>query len=267
MEFSKEIKELLEEHFPGKNIYEMSLEELKSFKEKVQELRQEYSLLEAAFKTLGNAAYGSAANNFFYFYNVNLAGDITGECRELTKFMWDRLELFFHEDIWQRKDLWKQFEFELDENKHDWYRTQPTSVYSDTDSLEGNSLLLIRRNGKILIKTFKQLFKENYNKHLCFSPGKNNKEYLMSDDEVLNWTKEKGLHFVKINYIMKHKVSKARFKIRTKSGKEIIVTGDHSCIVFRNGKQMEIKAKDINKETDKILTVKNIDMSVCNENT
>ena len=151
MEFSKEIKELLEEHFPGKNIYEMSLEELKLFKEKVQELRQEYSLLELAFKTLGNAAYGSAANNFFYFYNVNLAGDITGECRELTKFMWDRLELFFHEDIWQRKDLWKQFDFELDESKHDWYRTQPTSVYSDTDSLEGNSLLLIRRNGKILI--------------------------------------------------------------------------------------------------------------------
>ena len=135
MEFSKEIKELLEEHFPGKNIYEMTLEELKSFKEKVQELRQEYSLLELAFKTLGNAAYGSAANNFFYFYNVNLAGDITGECRELTKFMWDRLELFFHEDIWQRKELWKQFEFELDENKHDWYRTQPTSVYSDTDSV------------------------------------------------------------------------------------------------------------------------------------
>src|SRR5574344_1055659 len=112
MEFSKEIKELLEEHFPGKNIYEMSLEELKLFREKLQELRQEYSLLELAFKTLGNAAYGSAANQFFYFYNVNLAGDITGECRELTKFMWDRLELFFHEDIWQRKDLWKQFDFE-----------------------------------------------------------------------------------------------------------------------------------------------------------
>ncbi|MBO5003768.1 MAG: hypothetical protein J6D03_00575 [Clostridia bacterium] len=135
MEFSQEIKDLLKEEFPNKDIYSMSLDELKAFRIKVTELRQEYSLLELAFKTLGNAAYGSAANNFFYFYNLNLAGDITGECRELTQFMWNRLELFFHEDIWQRKELWKQFDFELDESKHDWYRQQPTSVYSDTDSV------------------------------------------------------------------------------------------------------------------------------------
>ena len=55
---------------------------------------------------------------------------------------------------------------------------------------------------------------------------------------------------------MKHKVSKEQFKIKTKSGKEIIVTGDHSCIVFRNGKQLAVKAKDINKDTDKILSIK-----------
>ena len=54
---------------------------------------------------------------------------------------------------------------------------------------------------------------------------------------------------------MRHKVSKEQFKIKTKSGKEIIVTGDHSCIVFRNGKQLTIKAKDINKSTDKILSI------------
>ena len=76
-----------------------------------------------------------------------------------------------------------------------------------------------------------------------------------ADIEVINYTEEKGIHFVPIKYIMKHKVSKEQFKIKTKSGKEIIVTGDHSCIVFRNGKQLEVKAKDINKDTDKILTI------------
>ena len=54
---------------------------------------------------------------------------------------------------------------------------------------------------------------------------------------------------------MRHKVSKPMFKITTKSGKTITVTEDHSCIVFRNGEQIAIKAKDINKETDKILSV------------
>lgn len=58
-----------------------------------------------------------------------------------------------------------------------------------------------------------------------------------------------------INYIMRHKVSKSKFKITSESGKEIIVTGDHSCMVIRNGALISIKAKDINKETDKLITV------------
>ena len=53
---------------------------------------------------------------------------------------------------------------------------------------------------------------------------------------------------------MRHKVSKPKWKLRTKLGKEIIVTGDHSLIVFRNGKKMEVKPKDILK-TDKILVI------------
>ena len=54
---------------------------------------------------------------------------------------------------------------------------------------------------------------------------------------------------------MRHKVKKSKFRIKSKSGKEVIVTGDHSCIVFRDGKQLTIKAKDINPKTDKILVV------------
>jgi len=135
IQFSPDIEELLKENFNGKDIYQMSLHELKQFREEVEDLRHEYSLLELAFKTLANAAYGSSANRFFYFYNVYLAADITGECRNLTKTMWNDLEYFFHETLWERKDLWKQFDFELDESKHDWYRKQPISIYSDTDSV------------------------------------------------------------------------------------------------------------------------------------
>lgn len=58
-----------------------------------------------------------------------------------------------------------------------------------------------------------------------------------------------------IKYIMRHKVSKARYKITTESGKLVIVTGDHSCMVVRNGELISIKAKDINSKTDKIITI------------
>ena len=265
MEYSQDVIDLLKEKFnflgddPLNYIENMSLQELKQFRIEVEDLRHEYSLLELAHKVLMNGLYGACANNYFYFFNPNLAADITGECRELTKTMWKDLENFFHETIWERKDLWKQFEFELDESKHDWYRKTPVSVYSDTDSIKENSLLLVKYRNQILKVSIKDLFNYNYKFTGVFNYDCNDssKEITpgFADIEVLNYTEEKGIHFVPIKYIMKHKVSKEQFKIKTKSGKEIIVTGDHSCIVFRNGKQLEVKAKDINKDTDKILTI------------
>ena len=261
MEFSQDIVDLLQDKF-GKtyeDIENMSLDELKLFRTEVEDLRHEYSLLELGHKVLMNGLYGACANSHFYFFNPNLAADITGECRELTKTMWKDLEHFFHETIWERKDLWKEFDFELDESKHSWYRATPVSIYSDTDSIKENSLILVKYRNQILRVSIKDLFNYNYKFTGVFNydPDDVSKEITpgFSDIEVLNYTEEKGIHFVPIKYIMKHKVSKEQFKINTKSGKEIIVTGDHSCIVFRNGKQLEIKAKDINKDTDKILTI------------
>lgn len=135
MNFSEDIKEILKEEFNDINIYDLSLEELEQLRDAVNELRDEYTLLEMGAKTLMNAAYGSSASPYFYFFNCALAADITGECRNLTKTMWANMENFFHETIWERKDLWKQFKFELDESKHEWYRSQTISEYSDTDSV------------------------------------------------------------------------------------------------------------------------------------
>ena len=165
--------------------------------------------------------------------------------------MWHNLETFFHETLWERKDIQEQFGFELDETKHDWYREQPISVYSDTDSTSFDTILKTS-NGECTIEDlFNESLKENGIKDIT----NNGHEIVKCNDDVLNWTKEKELNFVPIKWIMRHKVSKPMFKITTKSGKTITVTEDHSCIVFRNGEQIAIKAKDINKETDKILSV------------
>ena len=127
MKFSEDIIQLLKDKFnkTPEDLPQMSLEELKAFRIEVEDLRHEYSLLELSQKLLGNGLYGCCANRFFYFYNMALAGDITGECRNLTKTMWHNLEVFFHETLWERKDLWQRFNFELDELKHEWYKTTP----------------------------------------------------------------------------------------------------------------------------------------------
>ena len=256
-QFSEDIQNFLKNEYPNVDINNMSLEDLKSFKEELINKRQEYALLENAQKTLGNAAYGAAASPYFYFFDVNLAADITGECRNLTKTMWQKTEDWFHEGIWERKDLWRKFNFALDESKHDWYRQQVVSCYSDTDSCFSKALLLIKDNKNIESKiTIEDLFNKHYVINGLADVTTNNQEIVeCNDDLVLNWTNSKELHYAPVKYIMRHKVSKSKFRIKTKSGKEIIVTGDHSCIVFRDGQQLTIKAKDINPKTDKILVL------------
>lgn len=135
LKLSEDVQKFLKDEYPNVDIDNMSLEELKAFKEEVVQKRQEINLLELTQKRLGNAAYGASASPFFYFFNVDLAADITGECRVLTKTMWENFEQWFHHDIWERKDLWEKFDFELDPSKKEWFNQRPLSIYSDTDSV------------------------------------------------------------------------------------------------------------------------------------
>lgn len=137
MEFSENIVKFLDKefnHITHEDINNMSLEELLKLKEMVIQKRQEYFLIEMAYKTCANAAYGACGNEHFYWYHPDLAADITAECRQLTKHMWTMIPKFLHEDIWNRKDLWELCDFKLDESKKEWYQTQIISHQSDTDS-------------------------------------------------------------------------------------------------------------------------------------
>lgn len=253
-EFTDDIKKFLKENYPTVDIYNLSLDDLRKFRDTIEQKREEYFLLEIANKQLGNAAYGACANQFFYFYNVRLAADITGESRALTKFMWNRLEKFFHEDIWERKDLWKRFNFALDPSKKEWYKDKIVSTYSDTDSNFSKSLLLIDKKNKMTIESaFDMCNKESG----IFHTTRWSQEMVRGNGHTVKNYKDGKIVDVPIRFIMRHHTPKKMYKIKTKSGKETIVTEDHSCIVFRNGKQMSIKAKDINIKTDKILSLVN----------
>lgn len=268
IKWDQDVINLFNEKFPNKDIYNMSLDELKHLRDDVEALREEFSLIEQAYKVLSNGAYGASANaKGFYFYNLAVAGDITGECRELTKYFWTHLEEFFHETIWDRKDLWQQFGFELDENKRELCRSLPVSCYSDTDSVVANSIIYIKENNKennirkITISQFEELLK---NKYGCVGYKNENGQLMYAVPNcisVLNIKDGKPI-WCKIRYLMSHEVNKPLYNIKTESGKSVTVTSDHSCIVIRNGKQIEIKAKDINIKTDKFITLKNID--ICN---
>lgn len=269
IKWDQEVIDLFNEKFPNKDIYNMSLEDLKHLRDDVEALREEYSLIEQAYKVLSNAAYGASANaKGFYFYNLAVAGDITGECRALTKYFWTHLEKFFHEDIWKRKDLWKKFGFELDESKHDLCRSLPVSCYSDTDSVDKDSFIYIK---EIIYNKNKEIIATNYNtytfnnfwnylckvKHCTWHKNENGQKIIAVPDNIfiLNWTKKNGLFFTPMKYIMQHYIDKDIYRITSESGKTVEMTGDHSLIVLRNNCMCPVKPKDIKIETDKIITV------------
>lgn len=268
IKWDQDVIDLFNEKFPGMDIYNMSLDDLKHLHDDVEALREEFSLIELAYKVLSNGAYGASANaKGFYFYNLSVAGDITGECRALTKYFWNNLEKFFHEDIWERKDLWKKFGFELDESKRELCRSLPVSCYSDTDSVTGDQRIYIRektgnntpsKEWRYAVVTFDKFWKYlTVNLHLRYY--KNEKGHLMiavpDSIQVLDWSKTNGFEWQNMRYVMKHKIGKPIFEIESENGKSVKCTNDHSLMVLHGQyeKLNPIRAKDIKQDNDKVI--------------
>jgi hypothetical protein len=129
-------------------------------------------------------------------------------------------------------------------------KEEPLIIYGDTDSADSQTIIKTN-NGNLTIENL-------YNKNICKGSAGitlNGHESVNCDDKILNFDEKKGLYYAPVKRIIRHKVSKPKWKLKTKSGKEIIVTNDHSMIVFRDGKKLEVKPSKILK-TDKILVVR-----------
>ena len=117
----------------------MSLDELNEFKSKLKMSIDFYACKEQAMKLLGNSMYGGSSHVAFYWFNIDLARDITGEARNLTHLMEKHLPEFWDEN-WSKMDEWhKKWGFTVDKKKvQDILNSGEhmiTVVYGDTDSL------------------------------------------------------------------------------------------------------------------------------------
>ena len=167
--------------------------------------------------------------------------------RELTKTM-DKV----NEDYWHNQ--WHN-DFELHfkmgiEDVTQIKKNENVTIYGDTDSCDPGTIISTD-SGKFTIEQW-------YDKNTVNgSAGStlNGHESIITNDKILNY-KDGDVYFTNVKRIIRHKVSKPKWKLKTKSGKEVIITNDHSMIVFRDGEQIEIKPCEILK-SDKILVLKN----------
>lgn len=238
------------------DLIKMSSEELSKFKSALSDEIIYYTSFEQAMKLLGNSIYGGSSHVAFYWFNLDMANDITGEARNLIHKMESHIPKFLNEEWGKLTDVHNKMNIKINQSRlNDILKNGGNLaeiIYGDTDSCLSITNLKILDDDNKRVITIEDFYNENIGKDAGSTLAGH--ESVSTNSKVLNWSEEKGLYYGKIKRIIRHKVNKSKWKLKTKSGKEIIVTNDHSMIVFRNGKKLKIKPKDILK-TDKILVV------------
>lgn len=231
----------------------LSDDELQKFYQESVSLQNFFLMMQSVAKELCNSVYGGLGTPSLRYFNKDLAADVTGEGRHHCQTMEKTAQQYF-KNVWPKDVKW-----------HETLRTEfpdimrdvtPKPIIKDivitcdTDSVDRNTI--IRTDlGEISIE---QLFNES--KH--YWNESNGTEHRTTSRKILNWTNANNLQYQEPISISRHKVSKERWKLTTESGKQIIVTGDHSLIVFRDNVKISVKASEV-LLTDKILTVQNVE--------
>lgn len=202
--------------------------------------------MQLALKLVLNGSYGAFANQYFCFFNNDLAASITSTCRDLTRLMDTETANYFYNkwhldyEVHEHLGLTKGQVKQIPEGA-------PVSAYGD--SITGDSIITTIYKKYTIEELYDESLELNINLNLDVNFDK---EVIKCDKYSLNWTEEKGIYYAKIKNIIRHKVSKKKWKLVTKSGKSIIATNDHSMVVFRNSEKIIVKPEEI-LDTDNIL--------------
>ena len=209
------------------DLQKLSNEQLLKLYTEAHDKAFEYHINQLTKKILINSLYGATANAFFPLYNLGYASGITCNGRYFIQKTANYIEDKLQEILpWNQKYV----------------------IYGDTDSAVSTSVLITDK-GKTQIGDF---YNSTYTKEIEYKPGKFFKE--VNGIKSLSVNKDLKLEYKPIKYVMKHMVKKRLFKIKC-NGNEVVITNDHSIMVKRDDKLIEVKPFEI-KKTDKLILVK-----------
>lgn len=239
----------------------MSLDELNQKLVEMQKKSSDFYNTEQGIKLTLNSIYGATGNQYFALFNPDVAESVTLQGQDIWKFAEKIVNRYFNE-------MWH-----LDTELHEKMEVRNVRklnldfiIYGDTDSVFSGAKLLIMNDvgekKEISIEDFfnnlaehEEIFVDHKGNHIIEPKGFSSANY-----------KNEKIEYSGIKKIIRHKVRKPKWKITTESGKEVIVTNDHSVTVFRDGKKIHIKPSEINLDTDKILSI-DIDIENFKKNT
>jgi hypothetical protein len=175
-----------------------------------------------------------------------MGASVTACGRQITTHMIETIHSLLEPDNPQR--LIKTTEVEKDGKvSHVYVMGGDTVIYGDTDSVDKDTVV----STSLGTVTIEQLFNQ--------APMKwsfNGKEFAQYDNLYSPCIDGENIVDKPVKAIYRHKVSKPRWKITLQNGNTVVVTGDHSIMVMRNGELVEVKAEDINRDTDFCISIK-----------
>lgn len=248
-----------------------TIQELKYEVERLKELTDFYESKQLALKLFINAAYGSIANRFFCGYNVAVAESITLQGQNLNHYTENCINKYFSGVFQNDAELHKKLGIKTEDAKKvrlsggKLTQTEKCNGPEFSYLIGDDSIIIqgdtdsVKFNTNIIINNEVHTFESWWNKLKSIGKRFNEREQEFINLEGLD-LKSKGFNIKtnqiennKVNYLMRHKVfNKQHYKITTASSNFVEVTGDHSCIVMRDGEVIEVKAKDI-KKRDKLI--------------
>ena len=259
----------------GININEADEPTLREMLKKYHQEAGFFETQQLAIKTFINSVYGATASAYFVGYNNSVAEAITLQGQDLNHFSEISVNNYFKGPFQADTELHKKLGIKTEDTQKisiSGGKVTPTNpligpefsylngetdsmvVAGDTDSFTGDTMVYLN-NIKCDAKSAFDMLKYK-NNHVVIQTTNGQEVIPVKDTTTKTYTLENGVIDKPIKYIMRHKVNKGKWKLKTKSGKEITVTEDHSLMVLRNNKLIDIKAKDINIKTDKIVSLK-----------
>lgn len=254
--------------------YTCDLETLENEVKRLEGISGYYETKQLALKKFINSVYGATASKFFIAHNTDIAESITLQGQDLNHYSENSVNDYFSGIFQNDTELHKKLGISTEAAQQvtiDKGKTTPMkkldldylkgdeslTCAGDTDSVSGDTMIYIEDDSLMRIDSYFKISKF-LNKDIVIRCADGSEVIPVKSGSTLTIDDNLNCKFGGINYIMRHKVTKPKFTITSKSGKKVEVTGDHSCMVIRNGELISIKAKDINKDTDKLVTLKKV---------
>ena len=239
-----------------------SLEELKARINELELTEEYYNTMQLSAKTFINSVYGYFGTSFALLANSDIAESITLQGQDLIKFSVIEINDYIN-NVWNRDyeghkriadrmkgifgDAFKYEQF-LELARANTLKISTVQVYGDTDSCNFDTLIYTHnhKNGITIEEFFNECAATNK-----VSLSAYGHELVSTSDKVLSYDgdtlykDQSRLYYGNVKNVIRHKVSKDKWRITTKFDHEVYVTSDHSMMVLRDDKLYKAKPTEI----------------------